>query len=395
MNRFNSKGLSLIEMMVSIGLLGILGVITMSIFQDINQTKRSIEESQGLDLFTGKISSLLLDHDECTANLRGLTLSSNVNSIKKFKKYKNDNIKFENDDVYEAGDDNVYGAAIGGIPIIETGASSDYSRPFSRDYYIEEMSLEQANTNSSVALMIKFKKDKKRPGISEIKRKINLFVDFGTDGGNTILSCYSDLSSLKNTLIEKACEELTGSKELNNQGNCEIPTYQPTDCEAENGQGYHLVGFLKDPNNPKLYVPDCRKLNLATGYNYEVTSGQSSLLSPGGGSITSAIGNLPRQGDDGGPIITGSDGGPAIPNSNDGFLTEYNVEGFGSGELTGIEISQFKPAVGPVTGNPNGGSDLHCDNEFGANENGGRRYRNQYGSVGLTFTDQGLQMGCK
>ncbi len=388
MKLLNSKGFSLVETLVSIGLLGILGAITMSIFQDINSTQRSIEESQNLDLFTGEISSLLLDHDECTANFRGKTLNQKIEEIRKFKNYKNDQILYEGNDVIE-------GNAIGGKPMITTGADSDYSRPFSRDYFVDDITLDQVNENSSVALKIKFKKDKNRPGVAEIVRKINLFVDFGTEDGDTILSCYSDLSRLKTTLIEKACDELTGSSVLNEEGHCEIPTYKQTDCEAQ-GEGYHLVGFKKFPensDNPKLYIPDCQKIDLATGYKYEVNGNQGVLKHPTGGTIVSTN-SIPRVGSSG-PVITGGAGGPKIPIHNNGFLNGYNVEGTGSGSLDKIKLSQFKPAVGPETGNPTEGSDLHCDNEFGTNPNGGKRYRNQYGSMTLTFTNQGLQFDCK
>lgn len=396
MNKINSKGFSLVETVVSIGLLGILGVISMSIFQDINNTQRSIEESQGLDLFTGKISSILLDHDECTANLRGIAVNEKVGAIYQFKSSKNSTIKFKNDDIIEGKADIDYGKQI-----IGAGADSQYSRPFSRDYFIEDMILEKTGNSGSVALVIKFKKDKNRPGVAEIKRKINLYADFGTEGGNKVLSCYSDLSRLKDTLIAKACGELTGSEELNSDGHCVIPTYKQTDCEKEFGKGYHLVGFKKELDD-KLYVPDCQKLDLKTGYHYDVGDTQTALQAPNGSSLPMS-GSAPRLGDSG-PIITGSNNGTSIPISNQGFLTNYNVQGVGSSNLNKLRMTQLKPAIAPETGTPNGGSDLHCDNAFGtapevddANGNqigGGKRYRNQYGSINLTVTSAGIQLNC-
>lgn len=169
------RGFSLVQVMVAVGLLGMIALGVMQVSRQMQTTAVSGETSvEEIQLLT-HISTVLIDIDSCRETLRGLELGKPIESIKRIK------TNGEKLEVYKTGEK--YG---------------------NRTLLLKEMTL--AGTEGDEALELTLERIKAGvSGAKEIKKKMPLKLVF-KDG--KVTDCFNDLSSVTETSIKKSCESV-------------------------------------------------------------------------------------------------------------------------------------------------------------------------------------------
>lgn len=181
---FSVKGFSLVQVMIAVGLLGMIAVGVMQVSKQMQTTAVSGETSvEEIQLIT-HISTVLIDIDSCRETFKGLELGKPIDSIKRVK---GNGDKLE---VYKAGEK--YG---------------------NRTLLLKEMTLSGTEGDESLELTL----ERIKAGVSgtkEIKKKIPLKLVI-KDG--KVADCFNDLSTVTETSIKKSCESVGAEYDPSNQ----------------------------------------------------------------------------------------------------------------------------------------------------------------------------------
>lgn len=172
---FSISGFSLVQVMIAVGLLGMIAVGVMQVSKQMQTTAVSGETSvEEIQLIT-HINTVLIDIDSCRETFRGLELGKPIDFIKRVKG------SGEKLEVYKAGEK--YG---------------------NRTLLLKEMIL--SGTEGDEFLELTMERIKQGvSGAKEIKKRIPLKLVL-KDG--KVTDCFNDLSSVTETSIKKSCESV-------------------------------------------------------------------------------------------------------------------------------------------------------------------------------------------
>ncbi len=193
---FNQRGFSMVEVMVAMGMLGVLGYGLMKFTETSGLQQQKMTFNQGLNSFTNSIQTELAKKENCSASLMNLASGAHINEIKEGK--------------VDPSPSNTTGA------IIPTGRilMKKHNPLDNSGLFIDDMLYTQNQAGKDV-LRVTFvagsidaagnRKLKKLVGSSTLKRDfiINAIKDPST---NLIINCYSDFTNLANTLEQKICD---------------------------------------------------------------------------------------------------------------------------------------------------------------------------------------------
>ena len=87
---FNQRGFSMVEVMVAMGLLGVLGYGLMKFTETSGLQQQKMTFNQGLNSFTNSIQTELAKKENCSASLMNLASGAHINEIKE-----GDKVEFE------------------------------------------------------------------------------------------------------------------------------------------------------------------------------------------------------------------------------------------------------------------------------------------------------------
>jgi hypothetical protein len=181
---FSTSGFSLVQVMIAVGLLGMIAVGVMQVSKQMQTTavsgETSIEETQLLS----HISTILIDSDSCRETFRGLEIGKPIESIKRMKA---DGGKLE---VYKIGEK--YG---------------------NRTLLLKGMNLSGTEGEENLELTL----ERIKQGVSgakEIKKRIPLKLVI-KDG--KVADCFNDLSNVTENSIKKSCESFGAEYDPANQ----------------------------------------------------------------------------------------------------------------------------------------------------------------------------------
>ncbi len=232
--KIRNDGLSLIEVAIAMGIVGILTIISMRIMTQVSTVSKNIESTIEIDAFVGRVSTALLENDHCTKNFK------NLQSV-------DGKVPLENIYQYIKEKSNL---------LIKKGSESKEispERPFSKDYFVKDLYLERKEDTNKTSLNLIFEKDK-GIGIKNLVRKINLYVNF--DSNNIITGCYSDLMNLRDKVISDTCSEIKGEGSssgslLNENGECLQEAYD-TNSDYDNDG----IADIDDEDDDNDGIPD-------------------------------------------------------------------------------------------------------------------------------------------
>lgn len=173
--KLSKSGFSLVQVMIAVGLLGMIAVGVMQVSKQMQTTAVSGETSvEEIQLIT-HISTVLIDSDSCRETFRGLELGKPIDSIKRVK------MTGEKLEVFKAGEK--YG---------------------NRSLLLKEMTLTGTEGDETLELTL----ERIKAGVSgakEIKKRIPLKLVM-KDG--KVTDCFNDLSNVTENSIKKSCESV-------------------------------------------------------------------------------------------------------------------------------------------------------------------------------------------
>ncbi len=274
---WNNKGVSLIEVSLSVGMIGMISLNASQLFFRTNQFSQQANLMTELDMLTSRISTSVNRSDSCgvlmnqlqgqvggAINLGNNATNPNFTSINKISKDPNTREYVDTGDV-------ILQVAGGGAQTV--AAPIGPQKPFSIFYYTDEIALRRLGTSNSLQMRLRFQKvpDAETIWASTITRVINFKASFE---GNTIVDCQALTSERYEEELNNACTQVTGDDQATRDASgardpvtgemlaCDRFTY---DLSANcSGAGQFVVGFQLDPAT-KVISPVCggESLNVA------------------------------------------------------------------------------------------------------------------------------------
>ncbi len=221
-----NKGFSLVELMVSLAISGMTGVIFLQFVQDNEQLIRDADNYSQMDFYTSLGGSVLSKEDACGASLGSLNLTGNNST-----EYSDFNI-LTGDGNLILEDNQVYGArsGVGGtetsqtlklqISLVEVEKTRAGVGSETQNNFVGKVRLNWSTLGGTTG-----------KAISQ-DRFINVFGSYDPDNNDNIISCSSDFKSSTDEAMLAFCENfLNRMRELSRNGsndpNNETPNNDP------------------------------------------------------------------------------------------------------------------------------------------------------------------------
>lgn len=198
-----SQGFSLVELMVTIGILGGLSLVITQMIGTTTKSTKELEASSEITTILSTANKILLDHDACGNTFGGVDLSSET-TIPNIRNVV-DNI------VYSQG--TLYGNRA--VRLIELNVV---------DITLNNVPAPSTERYGTFNLEMVFEKESMLiDSISNISK--NILIQVRTNNANEVLSCHSHESNAIETAMIQSCEALEGTFNLTTE-KCELSPYR-------------------------------------------------------------------------------------------------------------------------------------------------------------------------
>jgi type II secretory pathway pseudopilin PulG len=238
-NVLNEKGFSLVQVMVGLGLAGVLSMAIMTQLSNSQQEQSRFGKKLELDLFMDNVARQFSSKRVCDINFAGGPINQTPAKL-------DSNRDNDNDGIYE--------------PIIEVGKKYLGDR-----ISVDSMSLSKVN-DSQAMLSIIFKKERTKGSTYNIIKK-NLILAADHDG-TTIKTCYYNLNIVSEDFLDdmgqKVCKGV--GVEVDSDGKCNFKSFDQTNLSSLNcDDGYAINSLTYNPftqGNPASYQYEatCEKI---------------------------------------------------------------------------------------------------------------------------------------
>ncbi len=249
----NQKGISLVEMMVVIGFLGLVALLGSQLVIQTSNMSKKMEYIAELESFSAEMTYFFGKKTTCMDNFFEKKYSGGEEELSEIVDEK-------------------------GKVILSSGKSQfkdpiGPQKPFMKDYYIYKITLKEITKGSDYRIFLRMKKfEESSLGLKEITRNFRVFMNVQ---GNEVQECNTGLALEKNKYIHSVCKELGGIVEMN--GDCTLPTYdlEIPDCPGppDSTVNHFLADFEYDSHLNKYSI-------ICSAYptpNFECSEGTSDL----------------------------------------------------------------------------------------------------------------------
>jgi len=186
----NSKGFSLIEIMVAVGLVGIVSMAIMQMLENMNKSVKHTETKMDLDVKQKNIEALLINESSCTKTFTSPSVSLlGIGSVKILP----NNFSFK---------------SAAGSALYSVGATVTGSRIKLNNVKLKNIDVNTTNLGGMMEVQIEYGERKVGSTKTFLSKSM---VEVEVDASLKILKCNLSATSFTNTASQKACESIGGT----------------------------------------------------------------------------------------------------------------------------------------------------------------------------------------